>query len=100
MVSCSPLPGKRSFCVLMSRAEERSFSLMCSVLPEADTSAFTRLVFPACSTSLTEFAQYSNWRDGTYLAGTDDHEAHVEHRNVVAPEKLSNVRESVGPTAA
>ena len=98
MVSHSSLPGKGSFCVLMSRAAERSLSLMCFVLLEADTSAFTRLVLPACSTSLGSFLPCNNSHDGTYLAGADDHEAHVEHRDIVASEEVPNKRKGSWPT--
>ena len=97
MVADSSLPGRGSVCVLMSRAAERSFSLMCSALLEGDISALTRLVLPACSRSIRRTAHA---HDGAHLAGADDHEAHVEHGDVVVSEKLSNNRKGGFPASA
>ena len=97
MVADSSLPGRGSVCVLMSRAAERSFSLMCSALFEGDTSALTRLVLPACGRSLRRTAHA---HDGAHLAGADDHEAHVEYGDGVIAEKLSNIRKGRFPAAA
>ena len=97
MVADSSLPGRGSVCVLMSRAAERSFSLMCFALLEGHTSALTRLVLPACGRSLRGTAHA---HDGAHLAGADDHEAHVEHGDVVASEKLSIIRKGGFPAAA
>ena len=97
MVADSSLPGRGSVCVLMSRAAERSFSLMCSALLEGDISALTRLVLPACGRSLKGTAHA---HDGAHLAGADDHEAHVEHGDVVASKNLPNITKGGFPAAA